>query len=155
MPQNFSHMSSSPMYFPGSWSPSKHPTAGIVVACIVSVVICLTVIGITAHIHHRRIRRKSAIVEPYLKAVMDVVEVPVNRVHPVHPRPAAQPFTGNSSLISGAPTSVNDASIRVVSASDPARSPQPAEATVLLQEILRRVQRLGDSELVEPPPGYC
>ena len=116
-------------------------------------VICLTVIGITAHIHHRGIRRKFAIIEPYLKAVMDVVEVPVARLRPVHPRPAAQPFTGNSSLISGAPTSVNDASIRVVSASDPARSPQPAEATVLLQEILRRVQRL-DSELVEPPPEY-
>ena len=146
---------------PGPSSKHHSPTVGTILGCVVGGVIGLALAGVAAYIVHRRIRRRPGTIEPYPirpdnlpKASGGLVEVPVNRLRPVHSRVAARPTTGNSSFVGGAPTTMYDASIRAVSALGSPRSSQPTEATVLLQEILRRVQRLGDSESEEPPPGY-
>ena len=145
-------------------SPSKHhfPPVGTIVGSIVGGVIGFPLVCLAVYLLRRHNRSKGITVEPYpnrlsyeaSKASASMVEVPVNRLRPVRARSAARPATGNSSFLAGVPTSMYDASIRAISTAE--SESRPAEATALLQEILRRVQRLpvGEAQSEEPPPGY-
>ena len=141
---------------------------GTVVGCVVGGILGLALTSIAVYAFHLHNSNSPATIDPYPlleedpKAGANMVEVPVNRLRPVRPlvRSGERPATGDSSFIGGAPTvSMGDASTLVLSALEsPRLASRPAEATALLQEILRRVQRLpvgaSESESEEPPPGY-
>ena len=142
---------------------------GTVVGCVVGGILGLALTSIAVYAFHLHNSNNPATIDPYPllleenpKTGANMVEVPVNRPRPVRPlvRSGARPATGDSSFIGGAPTvSMGDASTLVLSALEsPRLASRPAEATALLQEILRRVQRLPvdapESESEDPPPGY-